>query len=423
MFKLAANRQLALMAQNGVKAGKLASRASCYTQRNFSQFFKRFNEQQTPAPEKKSGAGSWLLISAAVAALAGVGYYIYRPTSKPHGKKLASVATASYVMTHENPEFKEEVHGGKSSGGASSGAISSSDDGLYKATTDHKSKEEYQQVYNAIAKKIEEEDEYDGGVGYGPILVRLAWHASGTYDKDDKSEKRGGNYGGTMQYDYESNDPGNNGLIHARKFLEPIHKQFDWISRGDLFSLAGVVGIQEMSGPKIDWRPGRQNLPAANQPPHGRLPDASQGATHVREVFKRLNNFTDEETVALIGVGHTIGKCHKENTGYEGPWSFSPNMVTNQFFDLLVNEEWQIKKWDGQTQFEDKKTQSLMMLPTDFALVFDPKFKKISQEFAKDEGKLFNVFAGAFARLLELGTEFPKDQEVWHFKTLEEQDS
>lgn len=40
--------------------------------------------------------------------------------------------------------------------------------------------ENYQQVYDAIAKKLEEQDDYDDG-SYGPVLLRLAWHASGTY--------------------------------------------------------------------------------------------------------------------------------------------------------------------------------------------------------------------------------------------------
>lgn len=42
--------------------------------------------------------------------------------------------------------------------------------------------EDYQKVYNEIAKVLEEKDEYDDG-SYGPVLVRLAWHCSGTYDK------------------------------------------------------------------------------------------------------------------------------------------------------------------------------------------------------------------------------------------------
>ena len=57
---------------------------------------------------------------------------------------------------------------------------------------------DYQSVYNAIAKKLE--SDYDDG-SYGPILVRLAWHASGTFDKQTKT---GGSNGSTMRYKPES---------------------------------------------------------------------------------------------------------------------------------------------------------------------------------------------------------------------------
>jgi len=45
--------------------------------------------------------------------------------------------------------------------------------------------------------------------------------------------------------------------------------------------------------------------------------------------------FNDKETVVLVGGGHTIGKCHKERSGYEGPWTFEPLVFQNAFF--LVN--------------------------------------------------------------------------------------
>ncbi|GMM33455.1 cytochrome-c peroxidase [Saccharomycopsis crataegensis] len=379
-------------------------RVASFIERQPVKNFKRFNSSGANRGSSNVGliAGGSLLVGA------GAAYYL---TSRDHpsGKKLASAVTAGSIVTSDNQAYASQVGDGASK--------------LYQAVATTKPKEAYQEVYNAVAHKIQDEDEYDGGIGYGPILVRLAWHLSGSYSHSDHGETKGGSYGGTMVHKFEASDPGNAGLEKARKFLESVQKQYGWISIGDLYTLAGVCAIQEMAGPKINWRPGRKNLPEKNQPPHGRLPDASQGATHIRAVFSRLSeSFTDEQIAALIGVGHAIGKCHKESSGYEGPWTFSPNMVTNQFFDLLLNEDWQIKKWSGPTQFEDKKTQSLMMLPADFALSFDPGFKKISKKFAEDQDTLFTVFAGAFAKLLELGTEFPKDQKPWQFKTLDEQE-
>lgn len=96
-------------------------------------------------------------------------------------------------------------------------------------------------VYNAIAQ-ILDEDSYDDG-SYGPVFVRLAWHASGTYDKNTKD---GGSCKGTMRFKPESEHGANAGLHIARDKLENIKKQFPWISYGDLWTLAGVVAVQEM---------------------------------------------------------------------------------------------------------------------------------------------------------------------------------
>ncbi|OAA67284.1 peroxidase [Niveomyces insectorum RCEF 264] len=77
---------------------------------------------------------------------------------------------------------------------------------------------DYQAVYNEIAKQIQEQDEYDDG-SYAPILLRLSWHASGTYDKETNT---GGSNGATMRFSPESDHGANAGLINARNFLEPI---------------------------------------------------------------------------------------------------------------------------------------------------------------------------------------------------------
>jgi cytochrome c peroxidase len=80
---------------------------------------------------------------------------------------------------------------------------------------------DYQKVYNDIASRLEVED-YDDG-SYGPVLVRLAWHASGTYDKETKT---GGSNGATMRFAPESGHGANAGLIAARDFLEPIKGEY-----------------------------------------------------------------------------------------------------------------------------------------------------------------------------------------------------
>ena len=56
-------------------------------------------------------------------------------------------------------------------------------------------------------------------------------------------------------------------------------------------------------------------------------------------------------------------------SSYEGPWTFSPTTLTNDYFKLLFDEKWVWKKWNGPKQLEDKKTKSLMMLPCVFFFV------------------------------------------------------
>lgn len=128
---------------------------------------------------------------------------------------------------------------------------------------------DYQEVYNAIAANLEQD--YDDG-SFGPVLVRLAWHASGTYDL---ASNTGGSNGSTMRFHPESTHGANAGLSKARDFLEPIKQQFPKITYADLWSLAGVTAIQEMGGPVVKWRPGRADLTALGCAPDGRLPGLS----------------------------------------------------------------------------------------------------------------------------------------------------
>jgi len=81
--------------------------------------------------------------------------------------------------------------------------------------------DDYQAVYNEIASRLEEKDDYDDG-SYGPVLLRLAWHCSGTYDKETGT---GGSNGATMRFAPESDHGANAGLSAARDFLEPVKRK------------------------------------------------------------------------------------------------------------------------------------------------------------------------------------------------------
>jgi cytochrome c peroxidase len=96
---------------------------------------------------------------------------------------------------------------------------------------------DYKKVKADIVAAIEADDEKRGdGTSMAPTLVRLAWHAAGTYSIFDRT---GGSNGATMRFAPESDWGANAGLKSARDFLEPIKKNYRGISYGDLWTLSG----------------------------------------------------------------------------------------------------------------------------------------------------------------------------------------
>jgi len=255
----------------------------------------------------------------------------------------------------------------------------------------------YDAVRAEIANLLANET-YDDG-SYGPLFVRLAWHASGTYDKHSQT---GGSKHGTIRYSPGEADHGaNKGLDVARHLLDPLIALFPGLSHADLYTLAGVVAVEELGGPKIHWSHGRKDGHASDCTPDGRLPAASQGEDHIRDVFYRMG-FNDREIVALLGA-HALGRAHTNRSGYEGPWTSSPTLFSNDYYVQLVERTWTPRNWDGPFQYQDEHGE-LMMLPADLALLKDEHFAVFVKLYADDEAVFFHDFAEAFSKLLSLGT-------------------
>ena len=180
---------------------------------------------------------------------------------------------------------------------------------------------------------------------YGPFMVRMAWHAAGTYRTSDG---RGGASTGNQRFAPLNSWPDNANLDKARRLLWPVKQKYgNQISWADLFILAGNVAIESMGlktfgfgGGRVDiWEPeedvywgaekewlgesrysGERDLdkPLAAvemgliyvnpEGPNGE-PSAVASGKDIRETFGRMG-MGDEETVALIAGGHTFGKCH-----------------------------------------------------------------------------------------------------------------
>lgn len=178
-----------------------------------------------------------------------------------------------------------------------------------------------QAVKKSIAALIEDDMERRGdGTSLTGTFVRLAWHCAGTYSKIDGS---GGSNGARMRFSPEAGWGANAGLDLPRKLLESVKEKHPEISYADLYTLAGVVAVEEAGGPKIPFRLGRTDAESGQtSPKECGLPDADKGSRknttqHVRDVFYRMG-FTDREIVALLGA-HALGRCHTDRSGYWGP--------------------------------------------------------------------------------------------------------
>ncbi|KAK3028489.1 hypothetical protein RJ639_040058 [Escallonia herrerae] len=212
-----------------------------------------------------------------------------------------------------------------------------------------------------------------------PIMLRLAWHDAGTYDVNTKT----GGPNGSIRNEEEFSHGSNNGLKIAIDFCEEIKSKHPKITYADLYQLAGVVAVEVTGGPTVYFVPGRKDSKIS--PKEGRLPNATKGAPHLRDIFYRMG-LSDKDIVALSG-GHTLGKAHAERSGFDGPWTKEPLKFDNSYFVELLKAD----------------PEGLLRLPTDIALLDDPEFRPLVDLYAKDEDAFFRDYAVSHKKLSELG--------------------
>mmetsp|Transcript_6347 Transcript_6347/g.7998 ORF Transcript_6347/g.7998 Transcript_6347/m.7998 type:complete len:433 (-) Transcript_6347:1379-2677(-) len=371
---------------------------------------KTANPAPPPPPGNQGGGSGMYLIG--LAALAGGGYYFKDEISKQLGIGAEKVKSEIEI---DSGKLKEELDKVEAKIKA---AVPVIEEKVEEIKTDAKetvkdvvegAKEVDYDAVRAAIVDILDADDYDDG-SYGPVLVRLAWHSAGTYDKNTK---KGGSEGAAMRFSPESAWDANAGLHVARAKLEPIKAKFPGITYSDLWSLAGTVAIEEMGGPTFKWRPGRKDHDDSHEKlPDGLLPDADgrdkldKPSDHLRDIFYRMG-FNDKEIVCLSGA-HALGRCHEDRSGFWGPWTYAPTTFSNEYYRLLLEERWSKKRthkggeWKGPEQYENPSGE-LMMLPTDMALVWDEKMLPYVKEYAADEDKFMADFAKAWIKLQEFG--------------------
>jgi catalase-peroxidase len=341
---------------------------------------------------------------------------------------------------------------------------------------------------------------------YGPLFIRMAWHSAGTYRTGDG---RGGSREGQQRFAPINSWPDNGNLDKARRLLWPIKQKYgSKISWADLMILTGNVALESMGFETIGFAGGRADVwePASNvywgpeskwledkrytgdrelesplaavqmgliyvnpEGPNGN-PDPIAAAKDIRETFGRMG-MNDEETVALIAGGHTLGKTHgagpASNVGAEpeaaaieeqgfgwksdyksgkGPdaitsglevvWTATPTEWSHGFFMSLFENEWELTKspagahqWVAKDPevmvpdaFDKEKMLRPTMLTTDLSLRFDPEYGKISRRFLENPEEFNLAFAKAWFKLTHrdmgpksayLGPEIPEEEFIW----------
>ncbi len=343
---------------------------------------------------------------------------------------------------------------------------------------------------------------------YGGLMIRLTWHAAGTYRVGDG---RGGGGTGAQRFAPLNSWPDNANLDRARRLLWPVKQKYGRaISWADLLILAGNVALESMGFETFGFGGGREDIWAPDEgiywgaerewladerysgdreleTPLGAVqmgliyvnpegpnanPDPVAAGRDIRETFARMA-MNDEETVALIAGGHTVGKTHGAapdtdvgpepegasleeqglgwrnphgsgmgndtiTSGLEGIWTSTPNQWNNDFFKHLFEFEWELfqspagaNQWrprdgagDGRVPdpHDPDSRHHPTFLTTDLALRFDPEYEKISRRFLENPAEFEDAFARAWFKLLHrdmgpidryLGPEVPDENLIW----------
>jgi catalase-peroxidase len=341
---------------------------------------------------------------------------------------------------------------------------------------------------------------------YGGLFIRMAWHSAGTYRSGDG---RGGSRSGQQRFAPLNSWPDNGNLDKARRLLWPIKQKYgNKISWADLMVLTGNVALESMGFKTYGFAGGREDVfepeldvywgkekewlddkryssdrelenPLAAvqmgliyvnpEGPNGN-PDPVLAAHDIRETFGRMG-MNDEETVALIAGGHTLGKTHGAGpashvgaepeaadmeeqgfgwkssyksgkgadaitSGLEVTWTSTPAQWSHDFLTFLFKYEWELMKspagahqWVAKDAgkiipdaFDADKKQPPYMLTTDLSLRFDPVYEKISRKFLEDQEAFNDAFARAWFKLTHrdmgpkttyLGPEAPTEDLIW----------
>ncbi|MEL0029159.1 MAG: peroxidase family protein, partial [Perlucidibaca sp.] len=295
---------------------------------------------------------------------------------------------------------------------------------------------------------------------YGGLMIRMAWHAAGSYRVADG---RGGAGTGNQRFAPLNSWPDNANLDKARRLLWPVKKKYGrediwhpekdvyWGSEKEWLAPSGGEGSRYSGERDLENPLAAVMMGLIYVNPEGvdGKPDPLKTARDVRVTFARMA-MNDEETVALTAGGHTVGKAHGNGSaanlgpapeaadvdeqglgwnnhksrgvgrdtvtsGIEGAWTTHPTQWDNGYFKLLLGYDWELRKspagawqWEPVDIREEDKPVDVedasirynpIMTDADMAMKMDPDYRRISERFAQDQAYFSEVFARAWFKL------------------------
>ena len=327
--------------------------------------------QSTPPPPPSKGNSAPIAILAALA-IGGAGYYYY-----------SSGATGMSKLTAETATFSD-----------------------------------FQNVYNQIAKKlIDDESDPDEG-SYGPVWVRIAWHASGTFDK---SKGDGGSYKGTMQYKTELGHGANSGLARARDFLASIaeKEQVDFATVTCTPSV--VLLLFKSSVAPLSSGALAESAPESETVVEGRLPDASR----VLPTFATsLAAWASTTARWLPWLVLTVSAAATPSTlAMMAPGPSPPPTLPMTFSSCSSTRSGTFVSGTAPSSTKTKRPSLWWCCPPTTRWCRTRSLRSGCRKYAADNDFFFSEFSKAFSRLLELGCSFKADSKPFEFKRLDDQEN
>jgi len=248
-------------------------------------------------------------------------------------------------------------------------------------------------------------DQVNGYRYQGALYVQLAWQSANTFRHTDY---RGGADGATIRFPPQSGWEVNKGMDLVLQQLSSIKNQVgDNVSWADLIVLAGQVALENADPDfSLSFCSGRGDArngdKAVGLQPRSYITDPILSSVDTMRVM----GLTPEEYVAL--EGRPRSPAYMKKLGYSGSWTTDPSQLNNEYFITLLNNTWKLvgsqtdKVGEKPTTTQEYKAvnDDLYITGLDLAILHNPMFKRIAENFAHSNELFLHSFAHAWTKVM-----------------------